>query len=742
MKLNSLRLLALASLLASCHITCAQPSPLSPDPWNLGFERSAPGNSSFAPWTRTAFQDRHYTITVDSTEVQEGRYALVIRYTPEAANPSEGQVTNTLSIDVPCDTLTLSLYAKCTGPLKEAIVGFNLFQDRGEKKVIQRGFKIAESANWVHYTTKMPLGDLRFPTDHLRISAYYIGKGSLSLDNISILADGKPLYATRSACSPIGETITPLTPAQVTYLALLGKAWGYLKYYHPLVAKGQFNWDGELMRLLPRVKAANNDETFSGELLSWIDGLGPVPPCKKCDAAVPDGLQTMNIDLRWMKDSHFNQALQNKWQELLINRHRETGVYATYDPASNVSVKDMEYNWREAEYPSEAYRLLSLFRYWNIIQYFAPNKHIIGRDWNEVLEAFLPRIAEARDSLAYHTALFAFIHSVRDNHASSYSPVINKAYNHYLPYTFTIINQQLVVKGVYNDSLARAGGLQKGDIIEQIEGQSVQDLVAARKGLTGGSNETGEWHLLNAMNKITGGNTTKINVTIRRAGTAATYQLTRYPFAQLRYQRPLDTVLHKILPGNIGYLNMGLLTVSQVDQIMPLLQDTRAIIFDIRNYPRSTAKHVVEYLLAGEVPFATCTYPSFAYPGAFQSTLPLKCGPSTPNRRGKFLYAGKVIVLVNETTQSHAEWSTMMFQTVPGCHTMGSQTAGSDGNVSRIPIPGGYTAFMTGLGVYYPDSTPTQRVGVKIDQVVKPTLQGVIDGKDEVLEAAIQYAGN
>ena len=44
----------------------------------------------------------------------------------------------------------------------------------------------------------------------------------------------------------------------------------------------------------------------------------------------------------------------------------------------------------------------------------------------------------------------------------------------------------------------------------------------------------------------------------------------------------------------------------------------------------------------------------------------------------------------------------------------------------------------TRLGVFYPDKKPTQRVGIDPDLEVKPTIAGIRDGRDEVLEAAIR----
>ena len=46
---------------------------------------------------------------------------------------------------------------------------------------------------------------------------------------------------------------------------------------------------------------------------------------------------------------------------------------------------------------------------------------------------------------------------------------------------------------------------------------------------------------------------------------------------------------------------------------------------------------------------------------------------------------------------------------------------------------------MTGIGVYYPDGSETQQVGIKIDEIITPTIQSVREGRDIVLEKALEY---
>ncbi|MBC8882830.1 hypothetical protein H9X57_03875 [Flavobacterium piscinae] len=111
---------------------------------------------------------------------------------------------------------------------------------------------------------------------------------------------------------------------------------------------------------------------------------------------------------------------------------------------------------------------------------------------------------------------------------------------------------------------------------------------------------------------------------------------------------------------------------------------------------------------------------------------------SVPNKKDKN-YQGKVVILVNEITQSRAEFHAMAYQQSPNAIIMGSTTAGSDGNVSIISLPGGISTMISGIGVYYPDGRETQRIGIVPDIVVKPTIEGVKNGYDEVLERAIEY---
>ena len=75
---------------------------------------------------------------------------------------------------------------------------------------------------------------------------------------------------------------------------------------------------------------------------------------------------------------------------------------------------------------------------------------------------------------------------------------------------------------------------------------------------------------------------------------------------------------------------------------------------------------------------------------------------------------------------------------IEDCIVIGNQTAGADGDVAVFEYIGGYRTAISGNGILYPNGTETQRKGVRIDIEVKPTINGLKNGRDEVLEKAIE----
>ncbi len=287
--------------------------------------------------------------------------------------------------------------------------------------------------------------------------------------------------------------------------------------------------------------------------------------------------------------------------------------------------------------------------------------------------------------------------------------------------------------GYYNDTLNVKQNFKIGDVIKTINGVSITELVKKNLPITPASNyETQLRDMPQAF--LLRGNAPEFTYEIIRDGKTLNVTQVNLPRTKINYAAldPLgpNDPAYKLIDGNIAYLYPGKYYNKDLEAIKKMFNGTKGIIIDMRCYPSEFMPFTfVPYIKSGDNNFVKFTVGSVANPGQFITGKELNIKPTNE-------YKGKVVVIVNEQTQSQAEYTTMAFQSSPNVTVIGSTTAGADGNVSSIILPGGINTMISGIGVFYPDGTPTQRKGVRIDEIVKPTIQGIKAGKDELLERA------
>jgi C-terminal processing protease CtpA/Prc len=191
----------------------------------------------------------------------------------------------------------------------------------------------------------------------------------------------------------------------------------------------------------------------------------------------------------------------------------------------------------------------------------------------------------------------------------------------------------------------------------------------------------------------------------------------------------------RMLSDSVAYLKLSSVVAADASDYIQQAQGAKVLVIDIRNYPSQFVVFALGgHLVDGPNAFAHFTKADPNNPGGFLWGAVAAHSPREPR------FTGSVVVLVDEVTQSQAEYTSMAFRVAPDAIVVGSTTAGADGNVSRIPLPGNVNSMISGIGVFYPDGTPTQRIGIIPDLVVHPTVEGIREGRDEVLEAGVSHA--
>jgi C-terminal processing protease CtpA/Prc len=193
----------------------------------------------------------------------------------------------------------------------------------------------------------------------------------------------------------------------------------------------------------------------------------------------------------------------------------------------------------------------------------------------------------------------------------------------------------------------------------------------------------------------------------------------------------------KVLPQEIGYIDLRRLMPHEVDAAFATVAQTRGLIFDMRGYPNDTRYLVAERLTGGgRIHSGTVTFPVALEPGTRTET---RLEIDAPSRASPRRYAGRTVMLIDDRAQSQSEATALLLKSSAGTVMIGSPTTGALGEGSNFTVPGGLSIGLTGTSVTFADGTAVQRVGVQPDVVATPTIAGIRAGRDEVLERAIEF---
>jgi len=718
-------------------ISCAQTHNTDLD-LNLDFETIQNGK----PTGWFIYPNKDYIVSLDSVTVKSGKYSISIEFTGDSAS---GQSIFLVLPDVyEGKSITLSGYIKTENVIDgwaglgmwiEPRIAFDNMQNRG----------VTGTTGWKKYEITLAMNPAK--TKQIVPGGMLVGKGKMWLDDLQITIDGKDISnakvykrelfpAEKDKEFDTGSNIVfpKLNEQKINDLDLLGRLWGFLKYHHPEVGKGNYNWDYELFRMLPEYLRITDNAKRDEFLLQWIEKYGEIPKCEFCEETPADAF--LKPDLSWVDKSNMNDKLKELLKDIYQNRSQ--GEHFYIDMVSNVEnpIFLNENSYFIMPFPDAGFRLLALYRYWNMIQYFYPNKYLTDKNWNTVLKEYIPKFILAGTQLDYELTVLKLIGEIDDTHAQLLEgrQELDSLRGYWLaPFQVRFIENRLVVTKFYKPGLQTETGLKVGDIITRINGKAVKAIVDSVKEYYPASNESARMRDI-AKDILRSRNQT-IQINYISSNQALQKYLTLYDRQNMyQYIYKKDTTLcYKLLNDNIGYINLKSIKEEDFDNIKHDFKNIKGIILDIRNYPSTPVTGSLwSFFVSTSPPFVKFTNGNPDNPGEFTFTS------SEVIPKPEELYHGKLVVLVNEETQSHAEFITMAFRAGENTTIIGSQTAGADGNVSEIYLPGGLKTRISGIGIYYPDGKETQRIGIVPNIEVKPTIKGISEGRDEVLEKAIE----
>ncbi len=576
-------------------------------------------------------------------------------------------------------------------------------------------------------------------TEGISIAFFLSGEGKMWVDDVLITVDGKDITKEVGIFVPFAKGISEpassgisdfnTTPEIDQRLVDLGRIWGFLKYRHPAVAQGKYDWDQQLFKSIDAIIRAKDNKSVEAHYAMLLDSLGAT-----ANYAKPQLENVVHeVDYSWIDGLSFNNDIKNKLRRIRYSNFDQHYYFGFVGGAGNVLFKN-EKKYENVFSADAGFRLLALFRFWNMIEYFSPYKHLTDPKWDAVLKTAVPEMILSRDDRSYGLSLLKMVSQVKDAHTGLWSMpkgLINYYGKYRIPVEIRMIEGKAVVTKVF-DSEKSGDKLSIGDVLISKEHKKIEEIRDSLWAYTSTPNEAVANRDL--ARKLVTSNSEIVPCELVRDGRPIKVDIAAIPSGQIK---PVsrDTVPFRMLDNNILYINHSLLRGKMITENMANWSKVKGIVIDDRNYPGDfLVFKLTPLLLTKPTDFVRFTSTSLQYPGTFVMSSPLQVGENAND-----CYQGKVAILVNEDTQSSAEYHVMAYQAAANVKVFGSQTAGADGNVSSIDLPGNQRTMLSGLGVYYPDQRETQRVGIKIDEIVKPSIKGIREGRDEVMEKALEY---
>ena len=459
---------------------------------------------------------------------------------------------------------------------------------------------------------------------------------------------------------------------------------------------------------------------------------------KTGDIAFLDGfVPTVNYKYGSSEDPiEISNKLLSNWKELKSAEAKNTMKVSSDNIAS----------YPKDPYPSIGYRVLAAAKIFSVIEIFFPYYKFMDKNWRTVFVESLPGFINAKGEIEYGLAVARMYANINDSHGFMSG---NKALNQLLgeafpPFFVGWVENRVVIKHFLNDSICHVNGLNIGDLILKVNGVPVEQLMD--KSEVYFANSTKEAFKQRASQFCTRGPDNQEGAFTIQGKTGKSRDIkmkwSKSYDANFSIKYKLDTVT--LLNKNIGYADLTRMVTSQTDEMFEKFRDTKAIIFDMRGYPNGTAWSIAPRLTEKRnVALALFRKPEILAPnipgGDIVSNKSYTEFTQTVEPSDKWKYKGKTVMLINQNAISQSEHTGLFFESVNNTTFIGSPTAGANGDVTRFQIPGGIFLSFSGQGVWHADGRQLQRVGLQPHVLVRPTIKGIREEKDEVLDKAIEW---
>ncbi|MFS0821448.1 S41 family peptidase [Bacillus sp. 1P02SD] len=367
---------------------------------------------------------------------------------------------------------------------------------------------------------------------------------------------------------------------------------------------------------------------------------------------------------------------------------------------------------------------------WNIVKTFYPHYEIVDVDMNQQLNNAIKELLPANyvNYVKFKHVLEKMLSSLNDGHIN----ITDKQYytSKYLPFWADVFDGEVVVTAVSEDSPFKVG-----DVIVERSGESAIEWINEIIKLESGTKHYQEFAALKRFVRDLDGRgqeefTVKRNEQLLKIKVA--YQL---PSLVDRFNRSSEEG-YKNLGNDIYYVNIDHVTKEQLKVALEEFHHAKGIVFDFRAYPAIDLGDLLDKFSDEVVYTMPINVPRIMYPNEPPVEFEENQASYPPDDE---VITSKVVALIDGSCISACETYAGTFKGNGLATMIGGPTAGTNGAINLIKLPGNMGVWYTAMQALNVDWSQHHTIGVQPDIVVERTREGALEGRDEQLEAALEY---
>ena len=541
------------------------------------------------------------------------------------------------------------------------------------------------------------------------------------------------------------------------------KTWNFIKYYHPDLASGKINADSLFLVNVKNISAQDDFNSVTEKLTSKLN--------KKFAASAPvetsRDVLTKNQNFDWFQK---NRKISSENKDLLnaIYKHRYNFENL---PKDKLVSDEKKYPFPKTENLPIEYRLLALAKIQGIVDYLFPHKYIMDKGFDEFFKNSLDENSKINSRKDFEILLAKFASKLKDSHAFSFYKQLNYKKdifhgNYLAPFDFQIVDDHILVTHLIFPEICSKAQINIGDKITSINGKSIPQIIKEKGELLSTSNNEKLVYVLSKYenNLIWPDDLSQKSIEVKSGKSNKRFS-TKIDMVDISNKEKYDFIVtylqdkiqkrenRKIVHDDVAYFKINhtyqfinKVSNDKMDTVMDsILVDAskkKAIVFDMRAYPDwggFVNHYIYKYFSPVENYFYKYYAPNLKNIGTFFYLEDRAHYFPEIKDKKTYQYQGKVFILVNPESQSASEWYTMSLQNIfPQSLTIGQQSAGADGDLVKVNLPGDYLLEFTGNGIFYPDNSQTQQTGIRINELIKYKDQDFLDKKDLEFERVLK----